>query len=156
MATTYTNQNFNYPARFPRGGSEWLIVEEATREYDTVNDVVKGPKIAKGVKIANAVLAFSDEFDEDATPAGICTVRLNNGTTQVNLVTCTATQAGTANGFVQYLNEYAGLNHLVEDDGYWVEAIFTTAPDNVKTAILIFGVEITNNLWGNEQRTVES
>lgn len=156
MATTYTNESYNYPPRFPRGENIWLLCDEPTREYATVNDKVLGPKVAKGCKITNAVLSFSDEFDEDATPAGICTVRLNDGTTQINLVTCTATQAGTAGGFVQYLNVPAGLNYIVESDGFWVEAIFTTAPDDVKTAILGFGVEVTNNLWGDEQIQVET
>lgn len=156
MATTYTNESYNYPPRFPRGENIWLLCDEPTREYSVVNDKVLGPKVAKGCKITNAVLSFSDEFDEDATPSGVCTVRLNDGTTQINLVTCSTTQAGTAGGFVQYLNVPAGLNYIVESDGFWVEAIFTTAPDDVKTAILGFGVEVTNNLWGDEQIQVET
>lgn len=155
MALLATNQSYNYPPRFPRNDT-WLMFDEPTREYPTVNDWVLGPKIAKGCKITNAVLSFSDEFDEDATPSGIATLRLNDGTTQVNLVTCTAVQAGTAGGFVQFLNVPAGINYIVESDGFWAEVIFTTAPDDPKTAILCAGVQISSNLWGDEQTQVET
>lgn len=153
-AETFTNEAFHYPARFPRGDG-WMICEEATREYEE-NDIIKGPKVRKGSKICNAVLALSDEIDEDASPTATMTLRLNNGTTQVSLVTLSTTQTGTANGVVQYLNAPAGINHLVEDDGYWVEAIVDAAVANPKTAIVTLGVQVSTNLWGGEQATVES
>jgi hypothetical protein len=155
MATTYTNESYHYEPAYPRG-DRWLMCDEATREYSVVNDVVRGPRVAKGCKIVNAVMGFSDEFDEDATPAGIAKVQLYDGTTEVDLVVCSATQAGTAGGFVQYLNTAAGLNYIVQSDGFYVRLIFTTAPDDVKTAVAAFGVQVSPTLWGDEQRQVES
>lgn len=156
MATTYTNQSYNYEPRFPRGGDVWLLCDEPTREYSAVNDKILGPKVAKGCKVANAVMGFSDEFDEDGTPSGIAKVQLTDGSTTIDLVICTAVQAGTAGGFVQQLNVPAGLNYIVESDGFYLQLIFTTAADDWKTAIASFGVCVNNILWGDEQVQVET
>jgi hypothetical protein len=102
------------------------------------------------------VFAARAELDTNAAPTATGKVRLNNGTTQVNLVDITAAQLGTANGVVVHGNVPAGINKLIEDDGFWVELVFDAAFATAATGVVVFGVQVTPNLWGGEQTTVET
>lgn len=145
--TTHINEANNYPARFPLK-EDFLACEEADRTY-AEDDVVKGPKIAKGVKITDAIVA-SDELDSNGAPTMTGTLRLNNGTTQQNLVTVSAVSFGAAGGQVTRLNVPDGFNFVVPADGYWLEFVVDAAVATAASGRLAFGVAITNNLWGSE------
>jgi hypothetical protein len=153
--TDYPHEAYHYPKAYGRGDGGWRMHTAPTREY-ALNDTIQGAWVAKGEKITESMLAFSDEFDEDAAPTGTAKLQYvsKDGLTIQDLITTTTAEAGTVGGAIKRENVFGGINYVAEQDGF-LRVLIATAVANAKTAIFKFGANVTPKLWGAEQRSVE-
>jgi hypothetical protein len=145
MSTIYTHESYNYAPVFPRPDAH-LYFEQVARTY-ILNDNILGARPSKGTKITNAWIAC--ESLESAGPTLTLKLRLNNGTSQQDLVTVTAAQA--AAGAVVYMNVVGGANYVIPDNTYYLEVLITANAATPASGKVKAGATITNRLWGLEQ-----
>lgn len=127
--------------------SAWLGVRADSHTYES-GDIIKGPKVMRDLKICDAVVA-NEELDSNATPTATAKLRLNNGSTQTNLVSVTAATLGVDDGFTR-LNIDDAAFFVVPANGYWLELIFDAAFATAAAGVIAFGIEVVGIMWGDE------
>lgn len=105
------------------------IYRGAVRTFAT-GDIVRLWKIERDVKVVDCLVGASVSLGA-AAPV---TVRLNDGTTQVNLIT--VAQLATAN-LITRLNVSAGLGYVVPTRGFWLEVLFGTVTTATPGSVIV-------------------
>jgi len=147
MATTNTKAvNFNI---YPVGneGMSLMIPRQAAATYAN-GDIIKGPKLERDLKIVDAIAA-GGELDSNAPPTATAKLRLNDGSTQVNLISIDATTLGSAD-WVQRINLQAAVGYVIPTRGFWLELVFDAAFATAAAAALVFGVTVSPCMFGDE------
>jgi hypothetical protein len=153
MANNYTTIPFNSGIYYhPTNAVQDLAHQEIARIYGN-GDVVQLVRPERGLKVTGATIAWQ-QLDSNGTPLLTATARMNNGTTQVNLLNLTAAQLGAAAGGVQGLNVPAGLGFVIPARGWWFEIIFNTAPATGASGQLYWKLDVTGYCYEDEDPTV--
>lgn len=143
---TYTAKPFLEGAHYSRVGTQFAY-REPTRIYAT-GDILKLLYVERDTKIMWAALGAS-QLDSNGASAVTATLRLNNGSTQVNIVVAPATTLRAATGGVTALSEQAALGYIVPARGYWLEVLFGTFTTAV-TGIVSVSLQMSNVMYGTE------
>lgn len=129
-------------------GPENLAFRCATRIYAN-GDIVKLWKLERDTKIVHAVVG-NERLDSNGVPTLAGVLRLNDGTTQVTLVTCGTAILGAAAGSVTFTTNQAAVGYILPTRGFWLEFFFTAGPATAVTGILSFGVQLSFIHFGGE------
>jgi hypothetical protein len=139
MATYLTNSNRGEAASHYVGDITRFGRLDVATALD-LDDVIKGPNVPEGATILDAKIVC-DDLDTNVTPLITLTLRLNNGTTQVDLITDSTVGQ---DGGVARLDVVAGYQYVVPAAGYWLEVLVSAAPATGATDVdLEFDVTYT-------------
>jgi hypothetical protein len=143
-ALTTTHPQFNRIAPHLPVGTATIIRKFAAQLFGEAGDVLKVCTLGRGDKITAGCFVQCAALDDVADH--VLSLEVTNGTTTKTIIH--ESTVGQAGGLVRPTLAPAsedGVNYVVPDTGYWVQAICDTAAATEAAGDIVIGVEITGH-----------